>query len=318
MLLFVTKIRLAMVAAWSPGRKSRRGSARRKGPRHEANRPTDDVAIISYTELRALSPNELQGRLAKNPVEAARLISAAARYGFPEAQLMLGQMLLDGIRLDRDHPTAIRWFRRAAEAGSAEAMNMVGRCFELGWGVTADPATAASWYRKAADLGLDWGQYNLANRLLRGDGVPRDRRAALALYRQAAASGHAKSMNLIARFLEEGWEIPRDPVQALAWYRRSAEAGDFRGQYNLAVALTGMGRSDEARGWFRVAIEHGSPGFLETVGHDLSGREEPWLRNLGVLALSRLARGGPREAAEPAGTGGRFPSKTSNASCMVR
>jgi TPR repeat protein len=136
---------------------------------------------------------------------------------------------------------------------------------------------------------MDWGQCNLANRLLRGDGVVRDRRAALDLYRRAAAQGHAKSMNLVARFLEEGWEVPRDPVQALAWYRRSAEAGDFRGQYNFAVALVGMSRCDQAREWFRVAIENGSPGFLETAGGELSGREEPWLHDLGRLALSRLA-----------------------------
>jgi uncharacterized protein len=250
---------------------------------------TGDAVMISYAELRAMPPNALRARLTKDPVNAARLIGAAARYGFPEAQLMLGQMLLDGIGLERDHLTAVRWFRRAAEGGSAEAMNMVGRCYELGWGVAADAAAAVSWYRQAARLGLDWGQYNLANRLLRGDGVARDRLAALELYRQAAAQGHAKSMNLVARFLEEGWEVPRNPVQALVWYRRSAEAGDFRGQYNFAVALVGMGRCDQAREWFRVAIENGSPGFLETAGGELSGREEPWLRDLGRMALSRLA-----------------------------
>jgi uncharacterized protein len=260
-----------------------------KSGRSDVSGGTGDAVMISYAELRAMPPNALRARLNKDPVNAARLIGAAARYGFPEAQLMLGQMLLDGIGLERDPPTAVRWFRRAAEGGSAEAMNMVGRCYELGWGVAADAASAVSWYRRAARLGLDWGQYNLANRLLRGDGVARDRRAALDLYQRASAQGHAKSMNLVARFLEEGWEVSRDPVQALTWYRRSAEAGDFRGQYNFAVALVGMGLCDQARAWFQLAIENGSPGFLETAGGELSGREEPWLRDLGRLALSRLA-----------------------------
>jgi TPR repeat protein len=257
--------------------------------RHEIRGASDDAVAVSYIELRAMPPKVLRERLTKSPMAAARLIKAGARYGFPEAQLVLGQMLLDGIGVDRDRPSAIRWFRRAAEAGSADAMNMVGRCHELGWGVRADPVAAVSWYRRAAERGLDWGQYNLANRLLRGDGVPQDRRAALDLYFQAAARGHAKSMNLVARFLDEGWEVPRDPVQALTWYRRSADAGDFRGQYNLAVVLIGMGCADEARGWLRAAIGQGSPDFLATAGRELSERAEPWLRDFGLLARSRLA-----------------------------
>jgi hypothetical protein len=211
-------------------------------------------------------------------------------------------MMLDGNGIDRDQPTAVRWFRRAANAGSAEAMNMVGRCYELGWGVPADATAAVTWYRRAAERGLNWGQYNLANRLLRGDGAPRDRRAAWDLYCLAATRGHAKSMNLVGRFLEEGWEVPRDPLQALAWYRRSAEAGDFRGQFNFAVALVGMGRIDEAHGWFRLAIENGSPGFLETAARDLSERTQPWLQELGRLALSRLARGHDRSGVGTSGS----------------
>jgi TPR repeat protein len=246
---------------------------------------------ITYEDLRAMPARELRAKLSDRPAEAARWIDAAARHGFPEAQLILGQILLDGSGLERDPAAAQRWFRRAADAGLAEAMNMVGRCHELGWGVARDVAIAVSWYRRAAERGLDWGQYNLANRLLRGDGVERDRRAALDWYRRAAAQGHAKSMNLVGRFLEEGWETPRDRVQALDWYRRSAECGDFRGQYNFATALMGLGQVSDAYRWFRSAIDGGSPDFLLTVGEDLAGRAEPGLRELGLLALSRGAGG---------------------------
>jgi uncharacterized protein len=249
--------------------------------------PGSPDPVITYDDFLATPAAKLRARLAGSPAEAARWIEAAARHGFPEAQLMLGQILLDGHGLDRDRAAALRWFRRAAAAGSAEAMNMVGRCHELGWGVTRDPATAASWYRRAAERGLDWGQYNLANRLLRGDGVPRDRRAAFELYRRAAAQGHAKSMNLVGRFLEEGWEMPANPAQALVWYRRSAEAGDFRGQYNLAAALVSVGRHDEARKWFRLAIDSGSPDFLLAASQHLAHREEPYLRDLARQAAAR-------------------------------
>jgi TPR repeat protein len=242
---------------------------------------------IDYEEFRALPATKLRAELAGDPCEAARWIRAGAFHGFPEAQLMLGQMLLDGTGLDRDHAAAMRWFLRAAAAGLAEAMNMVGRCHELGWGVPADPATAATWYRRAAERGLDWGQFNLANLMLYGIAVPRDRPAALAWYRRAAARGHAKSMNLVGRFLEEGWDGAPDPVQALSWYRGAAERGDFRGQYNLATLLLGQGHADEAERWFRAAIDGGSPDFLRSAGASLSGRREPALRTLGHIARSR-------------------------------
>ena len=86
--------------------------------RHEIRGASDDAVAVSYIELRAMPPKVLRERLTKSPMAAARLIKAGARYGFPEAQLVLGQMLLDGIGVDRDRPSAIRWFRRAAEAGS--------------------------------------------------------------------------------------------------------------------------------------------------------------------------------------------------------
>jgi len=264
-------------------RRSRRHGGRVTGAGGEG----DGIKAISYADLRAMPAAELHAKLAGDPREAARWVHAAARHGFPEAQLMLGQMLLDGTEVDRDQPAALRWFRHAAAAGQVEAMNMVGRCHELGWGVPADPSVAAGWYRRAAILGLDWGQYNLANLLLYGMGVARDRRSALEWYQRAAAQGHAKSMNLIGRFMEEGWDRQPDACQALAWYRGSAEAGDFRGQYNYATLLMRQGQASEAARWFRAAIDSGSRDFLLTAGETLSGREEPRLRELGHIALSR-------------------------------
>jgi uncharacterized protein len=255
----------------------------------QPTRRMDDVdpQVIGYEEFRAMPAKALRAKLAGDPREAARWVRAGARHGFPEAQLIIGQMLLDGFGVDRDRAAALRWFRHAAAAGSPEAMNMVGRCHELGWGVAPDPAAAAVWYRRAAERDLDWGQYNFANLLLRGSGVPRDRRAALAWYRRAAAKGHAKSMNLIGRFLEEGWDIPCDPLEAVTWYHRSAEAGDYRGQFNFAAILAGQGQIVEAQRWFRAAVACGSHDFRQAAGEYLSGRREPELREIGHAALAR-------------------------------
>jgi TPR repeat protein len=70
----------------------------------------------------------------RKPGKAAQAILAAAGQGAVEAQLLLGQILLDGRGIEEDATVARRWFGIAAQGGSAMAHNMLGRCLEHGWG----------------------------------------------------------------------------------------------------------------------------------------------------------------------------------------
>lgn len=205
------------------------------------------------------------------------------------AQLMFGQMLLDGSDQPADPARAMCWFTIAADAGHMPAMNMLGRCHEKGWGTEADPGRAAVCYRRAADSGDDWGRYNLANMLLRGRGVVRDRREAWRLFHAAATSGHAKSMNLVGRFLEEGWDRECDPAVARTWYRRSAEAGDYRGRHNLATALAEDGHHDEALDWWRRALPDATPDILQAMVQALARIDHAGAAPLLLAVRQRLA-----------------------------
>lgn len=104
----------------------------------------------------------LQAMLEQRPGKAAQAILAAAGQGVVEAQLLLGQILLDGRGIETDAGVARRWFGIAAQGGSAMAHNMLGRCLEHGWGGSVDLAQAAIHYARAADAGLDWGSTTLA------------------------------------------------------------------------------------------------------------------------------------------------------------
>jgi uncharacterized protein len=245
---------------------------------------------ISGGALRAAGRDGLAAALAGPPEEAAPWLAAAARYGLVEAQVALGQCLLDGRGMAADPEAAMRWFTIAAQAGHPPAMNMLGRCLERGWGCAADHVEAGRWYARAAALGLDWAQYNLANALLRGRGVPRDRVAAFAWFRRAAAQGHAKSLNLVGRFLDEGWEIPPDPAAAAQCYRRAAEGGDYRGAYNWATCLARAGREAEAARWFRRAAAEATPDLLEAMVQTLASM--PAFSDAWCLARARLAEAG--------------------------
>ncbi len=254
---------------------------------------------IAFRTLRDMPKDELAMRFSGSPEETAASIASAARFGLVEAQLLFGQVLLDGRGTPRDPAAAVLWFGAAASAGSAEAMNMLGRCHEMGWGVRSDCAIAAVWYARAADHGLDWAQYNLANLTLSGRGVAQDRRKALSLYLGAARSGHAKSMNMIGRYCEEGWEVERDTRRAVEWYRRGAEGGDFRAQYNLGALLIREGQVAQAAAWLESAVRRGTQDFLMAVHAGMLRSDHKVIRLLGALAEARLhSRSGPSPSLE--------------------
>ncbi|AXM97995.1 tetratricopeptide repeat protein [Pseudomonas plecoglossicida] len=213
----------------------------------------------------------LRAMIEHSPGQAAQAILAAAGEGVVEAQLLLGQILLDGRGIEQDAIVARRWFGIAAQGGSAMAYNMLGRCLEHAWGGEADLAQAAIHYARAADAGLDWGLYNLGNLLATGRGLPANQAQALLCYEKAAHLGHAKSMNLYGRYLEHGIAIAPSPVRAVRWYRRSAEAGDFRGMFSLAMVLFERGQMAEAGSWLDQAREAGNLNFLRSALVTLQG-----------------------------------------------
>ncbi len=240
-----------------------------------------ETHYLRMTRLRQMSYDELRVLLSGDVAKAVPWIVSAARYGLAEAQVRLGQMLLDGVGVARDDAAAVTWFLRAANKGSSEAMNMAGRCHENGWGVAQDLATAAAWYRSSADAGYDWGQYNYANMLFDGRGVALDREQALLWYQRAADSGHARAMNLLARCHEEGWGTSPNPALAHAWYARSAHGGYFRAQFNYATVLASMGRFDEAVVWFEKARDGAPRESLIAMSEALARQDDTRLSDLG-------------------------------------
>jgi uncharacterized protein len=195
--------------------------------------------------------------------ESLELVRAAALRGVHQAQIIYGQMLLDGKYIERNPTAALHWFERAAQGGNLMAVNMVGRCFDQGWGVAKSPYMAEMWFRKAAERGLDWGMYNLGTLLTLGEGgVLEDKLAAFHWFRKAADLGHVKSINILGSFYEDGWVVRRDRTIARDHYRRSAIGGDFRGQFNYARFLLQEGDLLGALHWLRQIPSTATPAFM--------------------------------------------------------
>jgi len=245
-----------------------------------------------------LNADPLSQMLAGDARQQAQAILAAAKDGQLDAQVMLGQILLEGQGIQRDPVLALTWFRLGAAQGHAMAHNMLGRCLEHGWGTAQAWPLAARHYRHAAESGLDWAIYNYANLLGTGRGVALDHTQAFALYQRAAELGHAKSMNLVGRYLEDGLLGPADPQAALAWYQRSAEAGDFRGQFSYAALLAAQQQIDEALRWLRRALAHGNLNFLRASRASLLQATHPALRELALAYHARAGELGDESDAE--------------------
>lgn len=223
--------------------------------------------------IDTLSPEEITARLSGSPEERAALIREGAAAGVPEAQAVLGQMLLD----QGEASEGFAWFNQAAAQGHLMALNMVGRCYDLGWGTAVDKVRAAECFRVAAERGLDWAMYNYATALALGEGVAEDKPAALAWFERAAAQGNAKAINHVGSFHEDGWVVPQDLAKAAECYARAAEGGDFRGQFNHARMLLAEGQVDQARIWLARCAETATPTFRAKATAWLSDNGHPEL-----------------------------------------
>lgn len=237
--------------------------------------------------------------LDSGPEQAASWIRFAAERGFRSAQLVLGQMHLDGHGVSLDPVAAYGWFERAAAIGSLDARNMLGRCHELGWGVPASHAEALCHYRRAAVRGHTWGLYNLGCLLLYGD-VRRNHREAFRCFSAAAAhakgEASSKALGMLARCHDEGWGTPVDHVAALRCYQAATVSGDCWAALNLGMIYLEANREGEALAAFEVALAHATPHCLPVIAGAIIRLTDPSLAELKTRAekLVQALREKPR------------------------
>jgi hypothetical protein len=270
--------------------------------------------VVDLWNLHRKTEAEWRVILATRPEEAVAWIRLAAGKGFKAAQLVLGQMHLNGHGVPRDPAAAHGWFAKAAAIGSAEARNMVGRCHELGWGVPVDHAQALVHYRKAAAAGLDWAHYNIGGLLLYGTGVGRNHGKAFASFTVAAGLGHAKALGMLGRCHEEGWGTPVDRAMARTLYRRAAAGGDCWGALNLGLLLFEGGQQDEAASYLQESVALATPNCLATIIDTLGRRPEPVFttvvgeaaRRADLMRAASRAQGDARPEAVPRGRTARL------------
>jgi TPR repeat protein len=210
----------------------------------------------------------LVGLGAERDIEGARvLLQRAARFGNPDAALLLGTLYDSGDGVAADPRMAVRYYRFAAREGRAAADFALGLIYEEGRdGVPQDLAEAAQRYRGAADAGHGAAQLFLGRMYRDGRGVPADEEQATQRFRDAldsltelAESGNAESHYLIGTMYLQGEGVPRDPHQATEELLAAAADGS-REAASLMGDLYDEGRGveqdrDEALRYWEMALD---------------------------------------------------------------
>ena len=193
-----------------------------------------------------------------------------AAQGNATAQLMLGQLYLDGSGVPQDDALALAWVRKGAEQSDPAAQNYLGMMYRDGEGVTVDYAQAMKWFRKAADNGSAAGQDNVGSMYQLGQGVPRDYAEAMRWFRKASEQSNAAAQNDLGVLYINGWGAPQDFAQAMQWFRKAAAQGNAAAQGHVGwMYLQGQGVPrdfSEGQRWIRKAALQGDPSAQNNLG----------------------------------------------------
>jgi len=209
---------------------------------------------------------------AKDPAAAVQwYLKAAADPAEVNAARMLGFAYRDGIGVQPDKTTSLKWFRQAADQGDTAGAAEIGAAY---WDGTPpyvkDVAQAVQWYAKAA---ADPAELNAARTLgvayRDGVGVQPDRAVSLKWFRQAADRGDAYAAAEIGFAYWNGTPpYPLDNVEAVKWLRiAAASPTETQAQLDLGFAYRDGRRVErdayKARYWFGQAALHGDPTAAE-------------------------------------------------------
>ncbi len=125
----------------------------------------------------------------KSPIQAARLLSAAAASGEPVAEYWLATLYEHGNGVTTNKQEANRLYFASATQGNLRAMYKLAVSYAEGWGTQQNYTEAARWFSYAAEHGFVNAQYNLGVLYERGLGVPQSLLDAYKWYALAAAQG---------------------------------------------------------------------------------------------------------------------------------
>lgn len=196
-----------------------------------------------------------------DPDRAVRLLESASEKKHTKSMILLGDIILEGVILERDPYKAYDYYRSAAELNDLLGMVRLGECYEQGLHVEESPRKAFVWYERATEGGTTEGMAQLGRCYLNGIGVMQNTKLAMDWYEKAAAANNLSAMRFLGEALLSGAGMRTNPKKGVEWLKRAAEFGDRDAYLQLGIAYTdGSVREDPraAADYFMQAAERGS------------------------------------------------------------
>lgn len=167
-----------------------------------------------------------------------------AAQGDAQAQLQLGQALLNGKGAKKNVAAAVSWLALAAVNGEVAAATTLADVYDQGQGVKKDQAQAARWLLLAGKMGDEDSKARFVRTFLAGDLDDIGGATGAEWVAAVANNGDVEAVLALGRAYEMGLGVPVDLARARNWYLRAAYGRDAEAQYRLGVMLL-----SEAGGW---------------------------------------------------------------------
>ena len=221
---------------------------------------------------------EALARLPKGIFDDA--LSLADRYaneGDVRANILLGDIYLEGLGVTKNYQKALEYFSSPANSGNIHAQVSMAEIYKK----LTNLSKSAEWYQKAAEQGdknaknmlqklkpllayleaAEQGnaeaQYNIGQIYGDGKDIEQNYKEAEKWNRQAAEQGYAPAQRYLGWMYEEGHGVQKDYQQAFNWYLKAAEQGNALAQNSLGnLYRRGLGvqkDSQEALKWYQKA-----------------------------------------------------------------
>ena len=245
----------------------------------------------------------------RDPVEASKWMWVAAEQNNSNAVFEYGDMLFEGVGIEKDVQAAIAYYQKAADLGNNDAaikvamltnneddkktlINLFKQLAENGspdtmfyfaqlllkTGITTeDKENAFAWFNKAANGGHMGAKYEVAIMYGRGIGVKKNIQQHISLLEDVANLGHAKAQFMLFEIFSQGIIIEADERRAFQWCLKSAESGNPKSQYRIAVMYRdGIGVDTDlelSKKWFKIFSTSSMLKYWSKVGDALNNIE---------------------------------------------
>lgn len=192
------------------------------------------LVLVGFTTYGQRLDNDELNQTAKTFLEtqqfdkAVPLLKQLAGLGNAEAQYNLGYCYQEGIVVEQNQETAIKWYSKSAEQGFNDALYQLMMAYGNGNGVEQDPKKAFSYALKCAENNDGTCMWNVINCYYSGMGVDKNidkmlewatRLGKLENPENLSKSGYITSTRLqLAYMYRNGEEIKQDLFKSYLWF----------------------------------------------------------------------------------------------------